>query len=264
MSGEQGNRISGYQGTRQALRFSVIVLCCLVAGCSVGTFVTPEGSPSNKEIYSLYRQTILKQSTSAGVLSAFGTPKYAILSQSKSIVALAGGKKQGKKMWFNMVSFDENELIAKRKYVFISDERPKQLFVEPWEGVHFGCQMVLSKEFLDEPYANENARRVAILKQVEADTRKDTSEAGADNAMLSLCGMMAGQGMEAVLTKLDRSPALASRLSEQNGLGFEHISFDKGRLRMVIDNDVVTVRMRLGSFGKDEKISFEGLDSMED
>ena len=86
-------------------------------------------------------------------------------------------------------------MIAKRKYVFISDERPKQLFVEPWEGVDFGCQMVLPKEFLNEPYANENARRIAALKQVDADTRKDASEVGADNAMLSLCGMMVGQGM---------------------------------------------------------------------
>ena len=247
----------------KALRAVILVVCCLVAGCSVEPFVTPEGSPSNKEIYSLYQQTILKQSTSAGVLSAFGTPKYALLSQSKSIVALAGGKKQGKKMWFNMVSFDENELIAKRKYVFISDERPKQLFVEPWEGVHFGCQMVLSKELLDEPYANENARRVAILKQVAADTRKDTSEVGADNATLSLCGMMAGQGMGAVLTKLSGSPAIASRLSEPGGVEFEQISFDKCRLRMVIDNDVVTVRMRLGSFGKDA-VSFEMLGDMKD
>jgi hypothetical protein len=264
MSGEQGIRISGNQGIRQALRFSVPVLCCLVAGCSVATFLTPEGPPSNKEIFSLYRQTVLKQSTSAGVLSAFGTPKYALLSQSKSIVALAGDKKKGKKMWFNMVSFDENELIAKRKYVFISDERPKQLFASPWEGVDFGCQMVLSKEFLDEPYANENSRRIAILKQVEADTRKDTSEVGVDNAMLSLCGMMAGQGMGSLLTRLDSSPAFASRLSEPNGLEFEHTSFDKGRLRMVIDNDVVTVRMRLGSFEKGGKLSLEGLGSMED
>jgi hypothetical protein len=248
----------------KALRAAVLVLCCLAAGCSVLDFVVPEGPPSNKEIYSLYRQTILKQSTSAGVLSAFGTPKYALLSQSKSIVALAGDKKKGNKMWFNMVSFDENELIAKRKYVFISDERPKHLFVKPWEGVDFGCQMVLSKEFLDEPYANENARRVAILKQVEADTRKDTSEVGADNAMLSLCGMMVGQGMGSLLTKLDGSPAFAGRLSEPNGLEFEHTSFDKGRLRMVIDNDVVTVRMRLGSLVKNEKISFETFGSMDD
>ena len=80
-----------------------------------------------------------------------------------------------------MVAFDENELIAKRKYVFICDERPKQLFVEPWEGVDFDCKMVLPRKVLDEPYANENARRIAILKQVGADTRKDTGEVGADN-----------------------------------------------------------------------------------
>ena len=159
-------------------------------------------------------------------------------------------------MWFNMVTFDENELIATRKYVFISNERPKQLFVEPWEGVDFGCQMVLPKDILDEPYANENARRIAILKKVETDTRKDTGEVGTDNAMLSLCGMMAGQGMGSLLTKLDSSPAFASRLSEPNGLEFEHTSFDKGRLRMVIDNDVVTVKMRLGSFEKRGKAQF--------
>ena len=251
----------------KALRAAILVMCCLAAGCeSFFGFFAKEGPPSNKEIYSLYRQTILKQSTSADVLSAFGTPKYALLSQSKSIVALCGDKKKGKKMWFNMVSFDENELIAKRKYFFISDERPRQLFVAPWEGVDFGCQMILSKEFIDSPYANENARRIAVLKQVDVDTRKDTSEVGADNAMLSLCGMMAGQGMETVLTKLSGSPAIAGRLDEPNGVEFEHISFDKCRLRMVIDNDVVTVRMRLGSFGKGGKLklSFEGLGEMED
>jgi hypothetical protein len=260
------NRVYKEGENVKALRAVILVMCCLAAGCEAGDFFgffAKEGPPSNKEIYSLYRQTILKQSTSADVLSAFGTPKYALLSQSKSIVALCGDKKQGKKMWFNMVSFDENELIAKRKYVFISDERPRQLFVEPWEGVDFGCQMVLSKEFLDEPYANENARRIAVLKQVEADTRKDTSEIGADNSMLSLCGMMAGQGMEAVLTKLSGSPAIASRLNKPKGVEFEHISFDKCRLRMVIDNDVVTVRMRLGSFGKDETVSFEMLGGMD-
>lgn len=248
----------------KTLKAAILVMCCLAAGCeAVGLFV-PEGPPSNKQIYAQYRQTTLKESTSAEVLSRFGTPKYALLSQSKSIAALAGTTKQGHKMWFNMVSFDENELIAKRKYYFISHERPKHLFVEPWEGLDFGCQMVLSKEILGEPYADENARRIAILKKVDADTRKDTSEVGADNATLNLGGMMAGQGMESLLTKLDASPALAARLSEPNGLEFDHINLDKGKLRMVIDDDIVTVKMRLGSFGKSGgKASFEGLDAMD-
>jgi hypothetical protein len=251
----------------KAVKVLVVAMCCLIAGCGVeGTysFFTPEGLPKNQQIWALYRQTNLKQSTSSEVLARFDNPKYALLSQSKSIVALADKTNAGRKMWFNMVTFDENELIAKRKYFLISNERPKQFSLEPWEGVDFGCQMVLPKDFLDEPYANENARRIAILKKVDSDTRKDTGEIGTDNKAISLCGMMAGQGMESLLTTLNESPSLAARLGEPNGLEFEHVTFDKGKLRMVIDNDIVTVRMRLGSFVKGGILSFEKLGAMEE
>jgi len=247
----------------RTVRLLVLGFCSLLAGCSlIGLFV-PEGPPSNEQILALYRQTILKQTTSADVLTMFGNPDYALLSQSKSIIAFTGTTKQKHKLWLNMVTFDENELKAKRKYFLISNERPKQLFVTPWEGVDFGCQMVLSQDILNEPYANENARRIAILKQVEADTRKDTGEVGTDNASISLCGMMAGQGMKTLLTKFDSSPAFAANLSEPNGVKFEHPSFDKGEVRMVIVNDIVTVRMHLGSFAKG-KLSFEKISTLED
>ncbi len=242
----------------KALRISVLLACGLVTGCSVLEFVRPSGPPSYQQIYAAYKQTVLKQSTSADVLTAFGRPEYELLSQSKSIIASAGQKKKGRKTWFNMVAFDENELIAKRKYVFIADERPKQLFAKPWEGVDFDCKMVLPRKVLDEPYANENARRVAILKQVGADTRKDTKEIGADNEVVGRCGMIVGQAIDTVTVKLDGSPALAARLTDPNGLEFSHTSFDKGLLRMVVEDDVATVRLRLGSFAKGGKFSFEG------
>lgn len=241
----------------KAFRPLVLLACCMLFGCSVVEFFKPEGAPSNEQIYAVYRQTVLKQSTSADVLTLFGKPEYALLSQSKSIIALAGQKKKGYKSWFNMAAFDENSLIANRKYVFIADERPKQVFVEPWEGVDFDCQMVLPKEVLDEPYANENARRIAILKRVGADTRKDTSEVGADNAVIAMCGMIVGQAIDALAVKLDGSPALAAGLSEPEGLEFEHTSFNKGRLHIVVEDDLVTVKMRLGSFAKKWKVSLE-------
>jgi hypothetical protein len=249
----------------KALRALVLVLCCSLAGCFLFAHEDP---PLNKQLYDMYKQTTLKQSTSAEILARFAkieTPKYALLSQSKSIVALYGDKKNGQKLWFNIVTFDETELVAKRKYVFVYDERPKQLFVRPWEGSDFGCQMVLPKDILDEPYANENARRVAILKQVETDLRKDTGEVGVDNKMISECGLMLAQTMSNLLTNLDASPVLASRFGEPNGLDFEQSNLlDKGRLRMVIDNDIVTVRMQLGSFMKRGKLGFEGFRAMED
>ena len=89
--------------------------------------------------------------------------EYELLSQSKSVIGSVGQKKSGYKMWMKMVSFDEDELTAKRKYVLIEDEKPKALFVEPWASFKFNCQMVLDAEVLDEPYSNENARRIAIL-----------------------------------------------------------------------------------------------------
>ena len=191
------------------------------------------------------------------MLAAFGRPDYALLSQSKSVIALAGQKKEGFKTWFNMVAFEENELIAKRKYVFIVDERPKRLFVEPWEGVDFDCKMVLSPKLLSEPYANENARRVAILKEVAANVRKDSGEVGIDNAVILKSGMLVGQAMDTVVVSLTESPALATRFSEPNGLEFEHVNFDKGLLRMIVNDNVATVKMRLGSFTKKAKLSFE-------
>jgi len=200
---------------------------------------------------------VLGQSTSSDVLAAFGRPEYALLSQSKSIIALAGEKKKGYKTWFNMVVFDENELIARRKYVFISDERPRHLFVEPWEGAYFDCKIMLPKEVLEEPYANENARRIAILKQVESDVRSDTAEVGADNEVLAVSGMVVGRAIGTVLVDLEASPALASKLSDDKGLAFSHPSYKTARLQMVVEGDIATVSLRLGSFAKKLKLGIE-------
>jgi hypothetical protein len=251
---KMSTRAQEHRGTSN-LCLAACALALLLSGCSVVEFFTPSGPPSYQEIYAVYKQTALKHSTSADVLAAFGGAKNELLSESKTVIASAGRKKKGYKTWFNMVAFDENELIAKRRYVFIADERPKELFVEPWEGVDFGCQMVLPKEVLDEPYANENARRIAILKQVVKDTRKDTGEVGADNEVVGVGGMTAGQAIDALVARLSASPALAARLSEPEGLEFEHINLDKGRLRMTVEDDVATVKMLLGSFAKTKKIS---------
>jgi hypothetical protein len=116
-------------------RLLVLICCSFLCGCAVLEFVTPEGSPSNEEISESYYQTELKKSDAADVLGTIHKPEYELLSQSKRVVASSGQKKKGYKTWFNMVAFDENGLTARRKYLFIVDERPKLLFVEPWEGL---------------------------------------------------------------------------------------------------------------------------------
>lgn len=241
----------------KTMRLLLLAACGALAGCSIVDFAKPEGKPSNQKVYDTYNQIAIKKSNAADVLTLFGRPDYAVLSQSKSIIALSGVKKQGYKMWFDMAAFEENELIVNRKYVFISDEKPKQLFVEPWEGVYFDCQLTLSKKILDEPYANENARRIAILKQVGENIRKDAAEVGVDNKDLSICGMVVGQALDIAKTRMDESPVMASRLTEPKGFEFQHPSYRTGRLFMSIDGDVVTLKLRLGSFAKKVYATFE-------
>jgi hypothetical protein len=82
-----------------------------------------------------------------------------------------------------MVAFDENELTAKRKYIFIVDDR-RNLLEEPRKDLSFDCEMVLDRSVIHAPYANESARRIAILRRVRKNADKDRAEVGSDNRML--------------------------------------------------------------------------------
>ena len=195
-------------------------------------------------IVSLTLRTKLKKSTSADVLMQIHSPKHELLSQSTSVIASQGSTKKGHKIWFNMVSFDEDHIKAQRKYVTVVDERPKFLGVEPWEGLAFDCKVVLAADILDEPYSNDNARRIAILKNILENFRSDVREVAMDNKGIEVCAAMVNQALETVIVRLDAIPATpadAVRLSEAKGLQFEHISLDKGRIRLTIDDDIATV-----------------------
>jgi hypothetical protein len=244
--------------------FQLLVIFAL-CGCAVVDFLTPEGLTSYEQLSAVYYRTELKQSSAADVLADIHMVEYdqvpMLISQSKSIIAAVGQSKKGYKTWFNMVAFDEGtpkrdedhagsteyELKAKRKYFFVTDEKPKILFVEPRENLSFDCQMVLEGEVLDKPYANENAKRIATLRRASENVHKDMGEVSKDNKSLAVSGMLINQALETILVKLDSSPVLASELADESGIEFNHISFDKGRIRMVVAGDVVTVKMKLGS-----------------
>ena len=225
-------------------QLSVIFALC---GCAVRGFLMPERPPYDAEIAQSYSQTELKISTSADVLATIHKPEYELLSQSRSVIASVGQKKKGREIWLNMVAFDENELTAIRKYFFVIDEKPKGLMmlIRPRRKLMFDSEMILQADVLDEPYANENARRIAILKRVLENARKDIKEVSPDNKMIVVCGMLINQSLEASLVELNSSPVLASRLSEPAGVEFSHMTLDKGKIQMVVADDIVSVKIRM-------------------
>jgi hypothetical protein len=224
-----------------------------------------------------YDKVELKRSGALNVLPIISKPESELLSQSRSVVASVGQSKDGYKTWFNMVAFDEVKLTAKRKYFFLVDEKVKGLkgkrkFLpfEPRRGLIFECQMVLEPAALHRGRAAENVRQIAILRQVLKSLHRDIHELGqsvdmhdSDNKMLSISGMLLNQTFGAVLHKLSRSPALATKLGDAEGIEFDHISFDKGTVKMVVEGGIVTVTIRLGIF-KDMFESQQGGPAIED
>jgi hypothetical protein len=232
----------------------VVLAAFIFSGCRYIQRLRGRKPSFDKELYAGYHQTQLKLSTSADVLTAIHRPEHKMLSQSESVIAAAGQMKKGYKTWFNMVAFDENTLTASRKYVFITDDRPN-FMEQPRQSASFDCEMELDAETL-EPYANENARRIAILRQVREIADKDLAKVRLDNKTLDICGMIVNQSFEMALVGLDASPMLATKLSEPTGLDFSHMTFGKGRIQMLIENDVAKVKMRLGKDIKKWNVEF--------
>ncbi|MHC4365962.1 MAG: hypothetical protein ACYSTJ_10875 [Planctomycetota bacterium] len=228
----------------------MLVLICWFAlwGCSVSEYFKKEEPPYDEELAASYYQTRLKESSSADVLAMIHRPEYEVLSQSKSVVASTGQKKKGHQIWFNMVAFEENKATAERKYFFVVDEKGKDFLFGPKRSLKFDSQMVLESDILDEPYANENARRIAILQQFSKNFRSDIDELAQDNKTLDISGMLVNQTLETVLQKLDSSPALASNLSDADGLDFDHITLGNGLIRMMsVMDDIINVNINISS-----------------
>jgi len=229
------------------IKLTALLCFCVVCGCSYVEMQVRSVLPPYEDA-SIYRRIQLKESTSADVLTDITKLDSELLSQSKSVVASQGMKKKTHKLWLTLVAFDENELTVKRKSFFIVDEKAESVPLVPRRKLELDIEMVLDSEVLDEPYANENARRIAILRSVLEDSRRDVDEVAPDNKMIVVCGGLINQTLTTVLQKLEESPVLASKLSKSGGLGFDHITIGKGTIVMNVTDDIVKIKVRSGSF----------------
>jgi hypothetical protein len=249
-----------------AMRFvAVLLLGTLLGGCSaVSPWARTRQLSYQAKLSTPYDQIRLKQSVIHDAVPKIqrlkdelgaGFAGDELISHSENVVVSLGQSKDGYQNWFNMVTFQENELNAIRKYFFIVEDKTRSFRFRSGRGLRFDCEMVLEKEMLAEPDTTENARRIAILRNVLDNLRKDIGElsddtdaTGQENKMLDICRMLINQTFEMILRELDSSPVLATRLSQVGGVEFNHINFDKGKIQMVVRGGIVTVKIRLGAF----------------
>ncbi len=239
----------------------ILIMTIWLTGCELHSEITemawPEELPTKQQIAERYEQITLKSSDAAEVLDLIHTPEYELLSQSKSVIASSGVRKQTQNVWVTMVGFEEDTLSATSKYLLIMDENPKTMFTDPRAYMILKCQAVISEEVLSEPYADGNAKRIAVLENLHEVTLNNFDEIKSDNKEIQTSKMLVNQTFSTVLTALEASPAKAIELKESEGFDFTHPSLDKGNIKMTLENDVVDVDVRLGSVLKKIKLSRE-------
>jgi len=259
------SKIVSRKSTAAMRLFAVLLLGTLLGGCSaVSPWARSQQLSYQAKLSAPYDRITLKQSIIQNAVPTIqrlqkelepGFAEAELISHSENVVVSLGQSKDGYKSWFNMVTFQENELNAVRKYFFFVDDKSRSFQLSPSRGLRFDCEMVIGEEMLAEPGTAENARRIAMLRNVLdnfhkdiAELRDDTEAPDQENKMLDICRMLINQAFEVVLLELDSSPVLATRLSQAGGVEFDHINFDKGKIQMVVGGNIVRVKIRLGAF----------------
>jgi len=249
---------------------AVLLLCGFTGGCSSWFSQAGEEQPSFEGMLSApYDRAKLKKSLTLDVLGKIHRSQgelmpyfmgAELLSQSDNVIASSGQSEDGRRIWFNMVAFHEFRLYVIRKYFFVADDTGPTLRGKSRRGLRFDCAMVLPDELLEKSYADDSARQIAVLKYILENLRKDINQLGAgagatgrNDKTLTVCGMLMNQTFEMILRRLDSSPAMVGGLSQADGVQFDHITFDKGKVRMVAGGDTVAVKILFGVLAPPEQ-----------
>jgi hypothetical protein len=227
------------------VRAALLLACVGLCGCTFYGRAQPESGPLDVDILSRYNRVTIGASTSADVLILLERPEDELLSQGKTVIASAGQKKDGHKLWFNLVAFDEDELTARHKCVLIADEAASGFLNMPNRRLDLRCQTILGEDIMGEPYASENARRMAVLRAIQTALRDDMLEVQGDNAVLEAGGMLAHQAIGELLVDLDKSPAVAADLSGADGMTFDHSVFGTGKAMLMIIGNRANLQIRI-------------------
>lgn len=249
------------KGTGVKANASIIFVVSMIAaaffaGCGIEEpleRVSKEPKPYTNKLPIAYKNMELAQTTSAEVLEEIKLNKKELVSQSESVVACWSEKKETYQFWVTMAAFDEEDSTVARKYFLAVDEKPWHIHNEG-QKLRFDCQIILDEKTLTEPYTSENEKRIAIVKKMLEITRDDFMQVRKDSKVVDTGAMMTNQTLERILYVLGQSPQLATRLVEEGGMDFDHMTLDKGRVRLILCKNVAILKIRIGNVNKLWKI----------
>jgi len=237
------------QSTICNLQFTILGFLCsllLMSGCK---------TVDKSDIFTRYNQVTLKQTAAAEVLTFIQDPNDEHLSQSESVVSSWGVENKKRTHWFNMVAFDEEQQLAARKYAMtLEDYRGPN--TNPHPNLRLDAAVVIDSQILNDTYPSNNQMRIEVLKKLHKMFSEDARAVAFESETFRRSAMLVNQTLNNLLNKLNSSPALAADLDKVEGLEFDQMVLGESRVRMLIEDDIVKLKIKCGKLWF-TKIPFE-------
>ncbi|MHC4952019.1 MAG: hypothetical protein ACYTEU_13715, partial [Planctomycetota bacterium] len=89
-------------------------------------------------------------------------------------------------------------------------------------------------------------KQIEIIKVAQKMFEADAIELTFDSHSFRNSTIMVQQAFNSVLYRLGRSPAYAVKLGLYEGMAFDHPTLGESRIRMVIEDDIVKIKIKAG------------------
>ncbi len=235
------------------LGVALMVLAASLAGCEAMDEYGPAWGgpdvPAYQSLSDTYEQIEISKSLTLDVLPKMDALSGEVKVQSESAVASIGQSEDGQRSWYTLVAFHQYNLSVIRKYFYLIDEKARS---RSRRGLKFDCEILLDPK-LAGAVDDTTTQRLAILTSVLPSLRRDIANLsgavgaqGSASETFDLSLVVLNQAFKLAMLKLNASPALVSRLDDSGGVEFSHMSFGTGRIGLVVENGVGTLKLRLG------------------
>ena len=227
------------------------VACLMLTGCN---HLPRASAPDQNLIFDRFDQVVLNEATSTQILPTIKDDDLdEYVSQSESVIAAWATKSDDAVAWINLIAFGEDDLTATRKYAVLIDEDSPgwQIFIlQGSKNLRFEAQVTVDQQLLDEPYSKMSEKIIAIIQEFKSLVNDDFAQVQDQSATIMSERLLLNQVLTQIIAQAEKSTSITQRITEVQGMKFDHSNFGTGRIRMMIEGNIVRIKIKLGDWAK--------------
>jgi hypothetical protein len=240
---------------RFAVAASLLTMLSLSTGCAwMQRGSSPPESPTPLQLLTTFKASELGTSSSGDVLSSLtdlSFPGIEIVSSSQNAISVAGPIDLADRTWATIVSFGEDTLTVDAKYFIYVNDKPRGFFHHKVTNARMDVEKYISPDVLSANYPNEEERNLAVIRDILKGLTSAARNLKTQDSRVRSCVMAGNQLLEQRIAQYKASPSSMATISGMTGTAFDTPELGKGRIKLIVSNNVASLKMVCGPVSSD-------------